>query len=174
MQADAAHIATRRIPRQRESHPWDHDSHAASRTADGPYGDAMSPVPDVNRTRFARFISRVLTDARSRGLTDQDIMKLTKVGSSTFHRWKNAEFRTLPDLENVQRFCDGLGVPAQEALEAMGMTGSRTTPTPEPAVEPEIRAIQRALVDPAVSPERKAAVREMLRLIAAGLKAGRG
>jgi len=174
MQADAAAILGSRIPRPRGSHRWDHESQPPPEEITAPYGDGMSPVPDVNRARFAAFVSRVLTDARARGLTDQDIAKSTRVGTSTFHRWKNGEFRTLPDIENVQRFCDGLGVSAQEALDAMGVTSSRSTQAPEPVLEPEVRIIQRALVDPSVTAERKAAVREMLRLIATGLKGGRG
>lgn len=174
MHADAAQALKGFIPRQRGSHPWDDTVLSPDGSSVDPYGDVMPAAADVHRIRFAQFVSRALADARGRGMTDQDIFRATGVGTSTFHRWKKADLITLPELENVQRFCEGLGVPLQEALDAMGMSSSRPSPSPEPILDPEIRVIQRALGDPAVSVERKAAVREMLRLIAASLRTGRG
>jgi len=122
---------------------------------------------DVTRTKFAAFVRRALADAHDRGLTDNDIAAATGVGTSTFHRWQRAQFTTAPDLDKVRAFCAGLGIPARAAVLALGIHEPHERPTePEPAIDPDLRIILRALSDPRVPERDKAIVREMLRMIA--------
>lgn len=121
-------------------------------------------TPSLGRQRFARFVARVLHDARDRGMTDKDIERATGIGASTFHRWRRAEFREAPEMERVRKFCEGLGVPLAEALAALGMTEKRVGP--EPPMDPDVLTVLRALADPNVSPEEKRIIREMINMIA--------
>lgn len=126
----------------------------------------MATAPDVSRVRFARFVARVLDDARDRGLTDKDIAERTGVGASTFHRWQRGDFARAPEIGRVRAFCAGLGVPARDALRALGIEEGRDDPEPEPAMDPDVRRVLRALADPNVSDQEKLVIREMLKMIA--------
>lgn len=130
------------------------------------YGDRVSPSPEVNRQRFARFVARVLNDARDRGMTDRDIETATGVGASTFHRWQRGQFSTNPDIGRVTAFCEGLGIPTRSALLALGAEDARDDPAPEPAIDPDVRKILRALADPNVSDTDKLVIRETLKMLA--------
>jgi transcriptional regulator with XRE-family HTH domain len=134
-----------------------------SRPTNGTYRDSVATSPDVNVQRFARFVKRVLGEARDRGMTDTDIEKATGVRASTFHRWQRGE--VAPQIAKVNQFCDGLGVPRRPAYLALGITEGRDEPEPEPAIDPEVRRILRLLADPSVSDEDKHAIRAMLRVI---------
>lgn len=149
----------RRCRRRQQCHPRD------NRPTNGTYRKRVATSSDVNRVRFARFVERVLDEARGRGMTDADIAEATGVGPSTFHRWRRGAFKEAPELERVKRFCAGLGVPARAALLALGVTDGRDEPTPEPTIDPEVRRILRLLADPSVSDEDKQAIRAMLRVI---------
>ncbi len=130
------------------------------------YRDRVPQDESVSRQRFARYVARALADARDRGMTDSAIYKATGVSPATFHRWQNADFRTAPDLGKVATFCEGLGVPVEPALRALGLEAGRDDPSPDPTLDPDIRRIARILSDPNVSNEDKALVREMIRMVA--------
>lgn len=121
---------------------------------------------DLIRARFAAFVDRALTMARARGMTDRDIHQATGVQASTFHRWRRGELRTTPDMGKVRAFCRGVGVDINEALTALGMTGERTDPQPEPQMDPDMRLIMRRLNDPNTPPAEKVFIRESLRMLA--------
>ena len=127
-------------------------------------------APDVNRARFARFVSRVLADAHDRGLTDREIEEQTGVGSSTFHRWQGGKLARSPSIEKVRAFCAGLGVNPRAALLALGIEDGRDQTDPEPTLDPDVRRILRALADPNISDADKALAREMLRMLAQRLR----
>lgn len=153
---------TRRTRRRERSRPRD------NRPANATYVVGM-PVPrDVARARFATFVRRALMAARDRGMTDRQIAKETGLAASTFHRWQRGEGRELPELEKVRAFCAGTGANLSEALDALGMSGRRDTPEPEPLIPPEMRAIMRRLADPNVPEKEKMVITEMLRLLARG------
>ena len=161
--------ATLVIPRQTtrsRSHRWQRTHARQRRCAEEPYRVAVSPSPEINRQRFARFVARVLADARDRGLNDRDITNATTISASTFHRWQRGDFATTPDVGKITAFCEGLGVPTRAALLALGAEEGRDDPAPEPALDPDIRRIQRALSDPNVSDQDKMIIREMLKMAA--------
>lgn len=108
----------------------------------------MATDPAVARARFAVFVDRALKDARARGLTDREIARRSKVATSTFHRWRQAEGRGLPELDRVRAFCDATGVSVDEAMRVLGMTDAEPEPTAEPPLPREIRVILRRLADP--------------------------
>lgn len=127
----------------------------------------MTPISDdLVRVRFARFVERSLTSARYRGMTDKDIEAATGVKSSTFHRWRRGEVKSTPDLGKVRAFCAGIGVEIEEALTALGVTGERTNPEPEPAMDPDMKLIMRRLVDPHTPAAEKIFIKESLRMLA--------
>lgn len=144
-----------------------HRVHARQRGALwGPYRLFVSSSPETSKVRFARFVSRVLGDARDRGMNDKAIQLATGIGPSTFHRWRRGDFANAPDIRSVTKFCEGLGVPTRSALLALGVEEGRDEPAPAPPTEPDIRRIQRGLVDPNVSDFDKAFVRETLKMLA--------
>jgi transcriptional regulator with XRE-family HTH domain len=124
------------------------------------------PSPELVRVRFARFVQRSLTAARDRGMTDKDIEAATGVMSSTFHRWRRGDVRTMPGLNKVQAFCDGIGASLEDALAALGTTGERDNPEPDPPMDPDLRLILRRLNDPHVPEPEKVFIRESLRMLA--------
>lgn len=98
-------------------------------------------------------------------MTDLDIHQATGVNPSTFYRWQRGDIKTAPKVEQVRRFCAGLGVPERAALLALGLADGRDDPEPETVIDPEVRRILRLLADPSVSDEDKQAIRAMLRVI---------
>lgn len=117
----------------------------------------------ADRIRFARFIARALDDARARGMTDTQITKATGISGTTYYRWRNGQ--TAPTVDKVKQFCAGLGIPAREALAALG-AAERTTDAPEPIVDPDILALLRKLQDPNTNDETKTYIRATLKLLA--------
>ncbi len=107
-------------------------------------------------------------------MTDKDIARATGVSPSTFHRWRRAEGRELPEMDKVRQFCNGLGLDVTDAAIALGFNPTaRDNPSPEPPIPPEIRRILRALADPAVPDGDKLVLREMLILLAERADRGR-
>jgi transcriptional regulator with XRE-family HTH domain len=137
------------------------------------YRVAVKQPPEIGRQRFARFVSRVLGEARDRGMNDAEIHRATSISPSTFHRWQRGDFRTAPDVVKITSFCDGLGVPAALAMRALGAEEGRDDPAPEPAMDPDVRRILRALADPHVSDTDKIVIRETLKMLANRVTAGR-
>lgn len=123
--------------------------------------------PELIRVRFAHFVERALDSARYRGMTDKDIEAATGVRSSTFHRWRRGDVRSTPGLDKVRAFCEGIGVPVEDALKALGMSADqRTNPAPEAPMPPEIREIMQMLLDPNVSATDKVFIDEALKMLA--------
>lgn len=122
--------------------------------------------PEMSRIRWARFVQRGLDAAHYRGMTDKDIEKATGVMSSTFHRWRRGEVRTSPDIVKVRAFCEGLGLNLEEAMTALGVTGQRDNPDPEPALPPEFRALLRRLNDPNTPDTEKLLISETIAMLA--------
>lgn len=128
----------------------------------------MALTRDVAKAKFAGWVRRTLADARDRGNTDKMIEKATGVGSSTFHRWRRADWGASgwPETDKIIKFAEGLGVDPAEAFAALGV-GVRRDTAPEPADDPHIETIRRRLANPNVSREEKVAIRAQLRYLAA-------
>lgn len=122
--------------------------------------------PAVARARFAAFVDRTLKDARARGLTDREIARRSKVATSTFHRWRQAEGRGLPELDRVRAFCDATSASIDDAMQALGMTDTEPEPTRELPMPEDVRKILRVLADPNASEETKVFLRMSLNLLA--------
>lgn len=129
--------------------------------------------PELIRVRFGRFVQRALDSARARGMRDNDIEAATGVRSSTFHRWRRGEVRTMPGLDKVRAFCEGVGASMEDALAALGMT-ERDNPEPEPIIDPDLRLLMRRLNDPNVPETEKTFIRESLRMLAERTERRRG
>lgn len=120
-------------------------------------------IPAVKRHRFARFIERGLTSARTRGMTDKDIAKATGVTASTFHRWSNGE--VVPRFPTLERFCLALGLSIDEALSTL-RGDVRQAVAPEPPMDPDVLILLRKLANPNVSAETKAHIKATMRYLA--------
>jgi transcriptional regulator with XRE-family HTH domain len=128
---------------------------------------ASSPIdPAVARDRFALFVKRALDDARARGMTDREIARVSGVATSTFHRWRTAEARGLPELPKVRAFCQAVGASVEDAMRALGMTDSGPQPTPEPPLPQDVRVILRRLTDPNTPDAQKQFIRMTLQMLA--------
>lgn len=135
-------------------------------TPDGTYG---YPVPasasrDPRVLAFARFIKRALDQA---GMSIDQVEERTGLKRSTIYRWHRAEVES-PRRKQVQQFCDGLGISRTVASQILGWDGTPPSPEPDPAVDPDLRAVMRRLTDPAVSAEEKTVIRATLRYLAKG------
>lgn len=155
-------------PRQSQHRRWHRSRPQDNRPKNGTYVDGVAASPDnrLDRVRFARWVDRVLSSARDRGMTDDDIAAATGVGASTFHRWRRADFARAPELSRIRAFCRGLGADPSEAMTALGLKPGPDSTEPEPPLPPEIRSILRYLADPLVPDEDKLIVREMLAMLA--------
>ncbi|MEU7677906.1 helix-turn-helix transcriptional regulator [Micromonospora taraxaci] len=121
---------------------------------------------EARRAAFGRFVRQALEDAKDRKISIKEIERRTGVGSTTFYRWRDGDWTKDPRPTQVDAFCDGLDIPAKAAYRALGW-GADGKPAGEPdaVFDPELRAIQRKLMDPNVSPTAKESIRNMLRLI---------
>jgi len=97
-------------------------------------------------------------------MTDPQIEKVTGIAASTFHRWRGG--KTAPTVDKVRQFCAGLGIPAREALAAMGAAERRATAAEPITQDPDFALLARRLQDPNVSEETKAYIRTTLRMLA--------
>jgi transcriptional regulator with XRE-family HTH domain len=122
--------------------------------------------PAVARARFAVFVERALDAARSTGLTDREIARQSGVATSTFHRWRQQEGRSLPELAKVRAFCEATGASIEEAMRVLGMTDSAPEPTPEPPLPRDVRTILRRLADPNTPEAERQFIRMSLQMLA--------
>lgn len=143
-----------------------------NRPANATYGDTVAAQisPDVARARFARFVERALVQARNNGLTDREIQRRSGVATSTFHRWRTQEGKSLPKLPQVRAFCEATGASLDEAMRALGMTEEAPQATPELPLPDDVRIILRKLADPNVSEDEKAPIRMVLQMLAARIE----
>ncbi|MFE9955880.1 helix-turn-helix domain-containing protein [Micromonospora sp. NPDC005299] len=129
---------------------------------------------EARRAAFGRFVRRALEDAKDRRITIKEIERRTGVGSTTFYRWRDGEWTADPRPSQVDGFCDGLDIPKRAAYRALGWGDDGKPATePEAVLDPELRAIQRRLMDPSVSDATKESIRNMLRLIIGNGSGGR-
>lgn len=120
----------------------------------------------TGRARFATFVKRALEDARARGMTDREIARQSGVATSTFHRWRLAEGRGLPELDRVRAFCLAVGASVDDAMRALGVSDSRPEATPEPPLPRDVIIILRRLADPNVPEVQKQLIRMTLQMLA--------
>lgn len=151
------------------SHLWHQSQERAFRPTDGIYRGLVPVSPDVALTRFAVLVKRVLKDLHDRGLSDDEIVDLTGVGKSTFHRWQSRQFGASgPQPQKVRAFFDGAGVAVKHAYDALGWVPDDETPAqPEPDIPPEVRELLRRLRDPNVPRKEREFIQETLRSLIA-------
>lgn len=123
------------------------------------------PSPDVRRLNFGRFVRRAVDGAKERGLTIADVKLKTGIGTTTVYRWINGDWSRDPRPSEVRAFCEGLDVNLRAAYDALGWAYEKRT-TPEPDLDPDLKIVQRRLLDPTVSEEEKRIIRATLQHLA--------
>ena len=147
--------------------PWHHCHDKKLRPVSGTYREQVAISRDVARVNFARFVERALRGARERDLSDMKIKELTGVGPSTFHRWRRGEWgKDWPEVQKVIDFCEGLGIPVEGALDALGIGGQRQQTETATQLDPDVRIIMRRLGDAATSEAERILIRATLRHLA--------
>lgn len=125
----------------------------------------------VRRVRFSRFVDRAIRGAQARGMNTADIIKTTKVGSSTFYRWRRGDWSEDPERAAVTNFCAGLGLDLDEAYRALDWhTDERPATEPAPLNNPRLQELAHLLADPRTTPEDRAMIEEMIRVWVARLR----
>jgi hypothetical protein len=141
-----------------------------NRPKNGTYRDrvAASQIDrDVARARFAASVDRALRIAHANGLTDLEIYEISKVSTSTFHRWRTQQFKNLPTLDKVRAFFSACGADVEDALTAYGISEKAApAPTSEPPLPEDVRIILRRLADPNVDEREKDFIRQSLSMLA--------
>lgn len=100
-------------------------------------------------------------------MTIDQVEAATKVGNTTFYRWRNGQWSRDPRASEVRSFCIGLGISIADAYRALGWSEDLSAVPPEPLVDdPDVRAVMRALKDPNVHPAVKLMIRRQLRALA--------
>lgn len=145
--------------------------HGTDIAADATYREGMTTSADPRVIAFAYLVDRALRDARSRGLSIDDIEAETGVPKSTIYRWKRAEIAN-PQRALVLKFCERLNIPVVKASAALGWDGSKRPPAPEPFVDPDVQAVLRRLNGPDASEVEKVTIRATLRYLGQGGVAG--
>lgn len=126
----------------------------------------MPPSLEARRAAFGRFVAKALDDAKDRRISIKEIERRTSVGSTTFYRWRDGDWSKDPRPSQVDAFCEGLDIPTRAAYRALGWgTDGKPSASPDAVFDPELRAIQRKLMDPNISESTKENIRGMLRLI---------
>lgn len=127
----------------------------------------MAKSAAARARKFGLFVARALTEAKTRGMTIPDIERATGVGKSTFYRWRDGEWTKDPRASQVRAFCDGIGVPYEQAFRLLGWSENGEPQAPEPAaMEPDMQEVARRLRDPNVPESEKQEIRTMLRYLA--------
>lgn len=145
-----------------------HQSHdRATGAANGTYADLVPASRDSRVRAFAAFVKRALAEAQDRGMDTEEIEERTGVPRSTIYRWTRAEVAN-PGRDRVHQFVDGLGIPRKVAAQILGWDGEPPSPDPDPAIDPDLRAVARRLADPTVTTEEKVSIRATLRYLAKG------
>lgn len=127
----------------------------------------MAKSHAARAAKFGRFVTRVLAEAKTRGMTIPDIERATGVSKSTFYRWRDSDWTKDPRASQVRAFCDGLGVPYQQAYRLLGWSENGEPQAPEPLeMEPDMQEVARRLRDPNVPAAEKQEIRAMIRYLA--------
>ena len=116
------------------------------------------------RRSFAAFVARALRDARARGMTEADIVRVTGIPGGTFYRWQKPDDGGLPQLDKVIQFCRGLEIPVEIAGAVLGLSGSKP-PAPAPIEDPDLVRLGRVLNDPNVPDATKQAIRHTVQML---------
>ncbi|MEH0935273.1 XRE family transcriptional regulator [Micromonospora psammae] len=129
----------------------------------------MTETAPARKIAFAAFVRRALDDARAmRAWTGTEVSRRTGVSRQTINRWVRGDWASDPEVERVVAFCEGLGLNPAHAFAALGWdrAAAPRSPVPTPPMDPDVEALLRRLVDPAVSDAEKFHIRETIRYLA--------
>ncbi|MEU7618519.1 XRE family transcriptional regulator [Micromonospora rifamycinica] len=129
----------------------------------------MTETAPARKIAFATFVRRALDDARAmRAWTGTEVSRRTGVSRQTINRWVRGDWASDPEAERVVAFCEGLGLNPAAAFAALGWDRAAAPrgAAGTPPMDPDVEALLRRLVDPAVSDAEKFHIRETIRYLA--------
>lgn len=135
----------------------------------GAYLDQVPASQDARRDAFAQFVIRALAHAKeTRGWSVPKIAQLSGLGDSTIYRWRDADWKSSPNGDQVAAFCNTLDIPVTAAFSILwpGKGDKPSAPRPLP-MDPDFELLLRRLVDPNVPETEKFHIRETIRALAA-------
>jgi transcriptional regulator with XRE-family HTH domain len=127
------------------------------------------PATTGRHQAFAAFIRKALADARStRMWNGSEVARRTGISRQTINRWVRGDWANDPEPARVVAFCEGLGINPTVAFGILGWDRSATArpAPPPPPMDPDVEALLRRLVDPAVSESEKYHIKETIRYLA--------
>jgi transcriptional regulator with XRE-family HTH domain len=147
----------------------DNRSPEIRRPAPTAYLEHVRDTSAGRRQAFATFVRKALADARAERMWNgSEVARRTGVSRQTINRWVRGDWTNDPEPARVVAFCDGLGIDAPVAFGILGWDRTATArPSPVPLpMDPDIEALLRRLLDPAVSEAEKYHIRETVRYLA--------
>lgn len=135
----------------------------------GAYVDDVPASQDARREAFAQFVRRALLHAKeTRDWSVPKIAEASGVGDSTIYRWRDGNWRTSPQGDQVAAFCNALDIPTTAAFSILwpGKDEKPAGPVPMP-IDPDFEVLLRRLADPNVPETEKYHIRETIRGLAA-------
>lgn len=130
---------------------------------------------DVRRAHFAAFVRRAVDHARvTRDWSVRRIGAEADIAPSTIQRWLAGDWVEDPRGAQVQKFCNTLDIPPTIAFAILWPGAGETPGEPAPLPsDPDLREIQRALLDPNIPDAEKYHVRASIRTLAAHVQGER-
>jgi transcriptional regulator with XRE-family HTH domain len=128
----------------------------------------MTVAQGARRDRWSRYVKRALENAKTqRGWTITKVLEESDIARSTLYSWINASWKDDVLAGNVEKFCDALGQPTEDAFHILwpGKFGRRVATEPV-AMDPDLELLLRKLVADDTPEMEKYFIRESLRQLA--------
>lgn len=128
-----------------------------------------APAPAARLSAFTAFVRRALDRARTgRDWSVERVAREAGIGVNTLYLWRSGtDWKQFPKGENVEAFCDALGIPVATAFAILWPGKDARPAEPEPFdMDPDLWILARRLADPSFPEKEKYLIRETIRGLA--------
>lgn len=128
----------------------------------------MTVTQDARRDRWSRYVKRALENSKTqRGWTITKVLDESNIGRATLYSWINGTWKEDVLAGSVEKFCDALGLPTEDAFRILwpGKFGRRVATEPAP-MDPDLELLLRKLVSDDTPEMEKYFIRESLKQLA--------